>query len=268
MPCSYLYQRKETAAASHPYLGFSKGKYPQVGICAGGGFRESLPGFSLLPMPSRSQIPSRASLKLRCVIVEDQVLFEQLLRLTLESVGLVDVVAVAHTAKEGIAAVREHLPDLLLLDLALPDKSGPTVATELAKCRPEARIIIVSGEADTFQCPRHLRPHIYSVVDKTRALGVVLQEIAVLRDSLMNLEKNAGAKGINAQALSPREIEILELIGQGLSNKEIAARSGISLHTAETHRKHIAAKLGVSGAELISHATIRSRTIKLASAGE
>ena len=69
-----------------------------MGICAGGGFRESLPGFSLLPMPSRSQIPSRASLKLRCVIVEDQVLFEQLLRLTLESVGLVDVVAVAHTA--------------------------------------------------------------------------------------------------------------------------------------------------------------------------
>jgi DNA-binding NarL/FixJ family response regulator len=219
-------------------------------------------------MPSRSQIPSRASLKLRCVIVEDQVLFEQLLRLTLESVGLVDVVAAAHTAKEGIAAVREHLPDLLLLDLALPDKSGLTVATELAKCRPEAQIIIVSGEADIFQCPRHLRPNIYSVVDKTRALGVVLQEIAGLRDSLRSTEKNAGAKGGHAQALSPREIEILELIGQGLSNKEIAARSGISLHTAETHRKHIAAKLGVSGAELISHATIRSRTIKLASAGE
>jgi PAS domain-containing protein len=46
-------------------------------------------------------------------------------------------------------------------------------------------------------------------------------------------------------------VEILELIGQGLANKEIAARSGISLHTVETHRKHIAAKLGVSGAELV-----------------
>jgi DNA-binding NarL/FixJ family response regulator len=73
------------------------------------------------------------------------VLFEQLLRFTLESAGLVDVVAVAHSAKEGIEACRAHLPDLLLLDLALPDKNGLAVAGELAKCRPGAQTIIVSG---------------------------------------------------------------------------------------------------------------------------
>jgi DNA-binding NarL/FixJ family response regulator len=219
-------------------------------------------------MPSRSQSPSRAPLKLRCVIVEDQVLFEQLLRLTLESAGLVDVVAVAHTAREGIVAVGKHMPDLLLLDLALPDKSGLAVATELAKCRPDARTIILSGEADTFQCPQNLRPHIYSVVDKTRALGVVMREIEGLRDSMFAGKNTSQPQAPSRPALSAREMEILELIGLGLTNKEIAARAGISLHTAETHRKHIAAKLGVSGAELVSHATIRSRTIKLASVGE
>ncbi len=216
-------------------------------------------------MPIRSKSPSCAPLKLRCVIVEDQVLFEQLLRLTLESVGLVDVVAVAHTAKEGIAAVRKHLPNLLLLDLALPDKSGLTVATEFAKCGPEGRLIIISGEADTFQCPRNLRPIVYSVVDKTRAVGVVLQEIAGLRDSLMSSENSTGAKDSGTQSLSPREIEILELIGQGLSNKEIAARSCISPLTVETHRKHIAAKLELSGGELVRLAAIHSQAIKLAS---
>ena len=224
--------------------------------------------FSKKPPHMPSILPTKPTAKalLRCVIVEDQVMFEQLFRLTLESVGGVDVVAVAHTAKKGIAACRAHLPDLLLLDLALPDKSGLVVAEALAIYRPEARTIIVSGEADTFQCPKKLRPFIYSVVDKTRALAVVVREIEGLRESLGPAQNRPHEKP--KKALSPREIEILELIGEGLTNKEIAARAYISVQTVLTHRKHIAAKLGVSGAELVRHAAIHSRSIKLASDGK
>jgi DNA-binding NarL/FixJ family response regulator len=198
------------------------------------------------------------------VIVEDHVLFEQMFRLTIESVGGVEVLAVAHTAKEGIKACQAHLPDLLLLDLALPDKSGLVVAEALAKCRPEARTIIVSGEADTFQCPKKLRPFIYSVLDKTLPLGEVMREINGLRESLI---KNP-APTRDERPLSVREIDILGLIGQGLANKEIAARAFISIQTVQTHRKHIAAKLGVSGAELVRNAVIRAQTLKLAGASD
>ena len=223
--------------------------------------------FSKKPPHMPSILPTKPTAKalLRCVIVEDQVMFEQLFRLTLESVGGVDVVAVAHTAKKGIAACRAHLPDLLLLDLALPDKSGLVVAEALAIYLPEARTIIVSGEADTFQCPKKLRPFIYSVVDKTRALGVVMREIDGFRESLELRKTNPREK--TSQPLSPREIEILELIGEGLSNKKISTRAHISLQTVLTHRKHIAAKLGVSGSELVRHAAIGNLAIKLASIG-
>ena len=189
------------------------------------------------------------------MIVEDHVLFEQMFRLTIESVGGVEVLAVAHTAKEGIKACQAHLPDLLLLDLALPDKSGLVVAEALARCCPEARTIIV-----TFQCPKKLRPFIYSVLDKTLPLGEVMREINGLRESLI---KNP-APTRDARPLSVREIDILGLIGQGLANKEIAARAFISIQTVQTHRKHIAAKLGVSGAEFVRNAVIRAQALKLA----
>ena len=71
------------------------------------------------------------------------------------------------------------------------------------------------------------------------------------------------ASGVPAVSLSPRESEILDLLGQGLSNKQIAARAFISLQTVETHRKRIAAKLGVRGSELVRLATLRAQTGRL-----
>jgi DNA-binding CsgD family transcriptional regulator len=87
-----------------------------------------------------------------------------------------------------------------------------------------------------------------------------MREINGLRESLI---KNP-APTRDERPLSVREIDILGLIGQGLANKEIAARAFISIQTVQTHRKHIAAKLGVSGAELVRNAVIRAQTLKLA----
>jgi len=210
-------------------------------------------------------MPPASSGKLRCVIVEDQVLFEQVFRLTLEALGFLEVVAVAHTAKEGIAACREHRPDLLLLDLALPDRNGVVVLREFSKGRPEGRVIVVSGEANSFECPRSLRPFVYSVVDKTRALSVVVREIEGFRNSRKMAARGSRPALGAASDLTPREAEILQWIGEGLSNKEIASRASISSQTVMTHRKRIAAKLCASGSELVRLASIHARALQLAS---
>lgn len=188
-------------------------------------------------------------------------MFLQLLRAMLEAEQLVEVVAVARSAKEGVAACRRTRPDILLLDLALPDGKGLDVARALAKCRPEARTIIVSGEADTFRCPPDLKKQVYSVVDKTRTFDVVRQELA---GCLREIAPITGAARENIGQLSPRETEILRLIGQGMSTKEIAAAASISQNTVETHRKKIAAKLGVRAGGLVRHAALYDLVLRAA----
>ena len=213
-----------------------------------------MPSPSTRPSSSATKPPARR--KLRAVIVEDQILFQDLFRMALESTDEVEVVAVAATVQEGGRACLEHCPDLLLLDLALPDGDGFKVARALAKSHPDSRTIIVSAHAEAFRCPPALRKHIFAVVEKTQSIGWVMKEIA-------NLQARMGiASEAHAEPLSPRESEILDLLGQGLSNKQIAARAFISLHTVETHRKRIAAKLGVRGSELVRHATLRAQSAR------
>lgn len=203
--------------------------------------------------PSHGTLPNPQG-KFRCVLVEDQVMFEQLLGALLEAEEMVDVVASAHTVKMGIEACRQHRPDILLLDLALPDGSGLEAARALVECRPDARIIIISGEADTFRCPPDLKPHVYSVIDKTRTFAVVRQELVgcLAQMSPVTSAKKHG----DITCLSPREAEIFRLLGQGLSTKEIAAAAFISPHTVATHRKKIAAKLSLRSSALIRRATL------------
>jgi DNA-binding NarL/FixJ family response regulator len=187
-------------------------------------------------------------------LVEDQVLFAQMLGFLLAAGRMVDVVASAHTVQEGIEACRQHRPDILLLDLALPDGDGLAVARALVQCSPHARIIIISGEADTFRCPAGLRQQVYSVIDKTRTFAVVCQELAGCLGQMFP-DAPVTKKG-DASLLSPREAEVFRLLGLGLSTKEIAAAAFISPQTVATHRKRIAAKLGLSSSALIRRAAL------------
>lgn len=201
--------------------------------------------------------------RLRCVIVEDHLMFRELLGALIEAEDLLEVAAVANSASEGIAACERDRPDILLLDLALPDGNGLAVARALAKCHPAARTIIVSGEADTFQCPPDLKSHIYSIVDKTRAFSVLRTEITNL---VRQLAGERASTPEPTRVLSPRELEIYRLIGLGLTSKEIAARLFLSAKTVETHRRKIAAKLGMSASSIVQRAALHNLVSKAAGA--
>ncbi len=210
-------------------------------------------------MPTSPTAPKPTPGKPRCVIVEDHLMFRELLGALLEAEGLVEVVAVARTAREGSKACELHRPDLLLLDLALPDGNGVAVARTLAKCNPAARTIIVSGEADTFRCPPALKSQVYSIVDKTRAFSILRSEVAGLVRQLVG----GHAVRPETSSLSPREIQVFELVGHGLTSKEIAEKLHISHQTVETHRRNIGAKLGVGASALVSHAAIHNLTSRI-----
>lgn len=196
-------------------------------------------------------------MKLKAVLVEDQKMFLQLLEGILRSTQGLEVVAACQTANEGVELCQRHLPDLLILDLQLPDGNGVAVARQLMVSKPDAKVIVLSGHANTFICPPDLQPSILAVIDKTRAYSVLQEQIQLFLDH--RGIKSAKAKVANLEALTDREQEIFTLIGKGRTNREIAKYFGLSEHTVKTHRKRIANKLNLRGAALIHQATLSSR---------
>lgn len=193
---------------------------------------------------------------LRCVVVEDQRMFLQLLVAMLRTQPDLDVVATAGTAAEGIAACSNHRPDLLILDLVLPDADGLCVAQALRVIQPSARVIILSSHAPSFLRPIELRSMIHAVVDKTRAYEELLDEISTLTGSGSGQQAQAwNADGW--KSLTIRERDVLSLIGRGMENRDIAQELSISVRTVETHRSRIVDKLGIQGkGELVRQAML------------
>lgn len=198
-----------------------------------------------IPVPGASWGGSKAPLT--CVVVEDQRMFMQLLVGMLHRQEGLAVVATAETATEGIEACIQFQPDLLILDLSLPDQSGLVVANALAELKPKAKMIVLSAQASSFVCPASLQPMLHAVVDKIEAYETLGLEIAEL---LGDIPRQRGK-------LTPREQELLRLLGRGLSNVQIAEVMVLSVYTVETHRRNLSLQLGLKGAELIRYATLQ-----------
>ena len=192
-------------------------------------------------------------MSLSCVIVEDQTMFLQMLHNMLGAIPQLKVAATARTKAEAIAACEAHRPDLLVLDLALPDGDGISVARKLAGIKARAKTIILSGEANTFVCPADLQSHVHAVLDKTQAFDDLAEELKALLPATRRGSSSARSKDVR-ERLSEREYEIFLLVGRGLMSKEIGDKLCISPQTVQAHRRNMAEKLGTTGTELVQQA--------------
>lgn len=177
-------------------------------------------------------------------------MFRQMLHNMLQGTPGLRVSAAAASAAEGVRACERHKPDLLVLDLALPDGSGVDVARRLTKTNPAARIIILSGEASTFVCPADLRDAVHAVLDKTQAFDDLAAELKTLLPKARGGSSSARNHEVRDR-LSGREYEIFLLVGRGLMSKEVGEKLHISPQTVQTHRRKMAEKLGTTGAEFV-----------------
>jgi len=190
---------------------------------------------------------------LRCLVVEDQLMIQQLLMAMLNQHPALQVVGSASSVSEGIAACSQLRPDLLILDIALPDGDGLDVARALAELAPAARVIVLSSFASTVERPPELRSQTVAILDKSRAYQDLIREVEAL---LPDGSPRRNVSALDLSSLTPREREILELVGRGCSSRRIAERLIISQHTVETHRRNICSKLGISGAALVRQASL------------
>lgn len=210
--------------------------------------------------PPQSATSGAAGSELTCVLVEDQGLFLEMLGGMLNMRGGIRVVASARSVRRAREVIAKHHPDLLLLDLDLPDGSGLQVARRLIKDRTDARVIIVSGHTVEFVCPPWLRRNLQAVISKNDTFSALRKELDKLLDPARTNLRPRRKKPFAAKSLSPREAEIFALIGEGLTSKEIASRLHLSEHTVQAHRKRIAVKLGTNGTELSHRAIAQRRT--------
>ncbi|HEU5213221.1 MAG TPA: response regulator transcription factor [Gaiellaceae bacterium] len=198
---------------------------------------------------------------IRVLIVDDHELLRAGLRSRLEREPGIAVVGEADTAERAVLMARKLQPDLILLDLLLPRKSGADVIPELAEVAPDAKVLVVSSQAVPSSVRRALSAGASGYLPKRSSDGELVAAIRLVADGEGYVEPALGAKLVTPKGsplldpLSERERDVMQLLALGYTNQEIAGRLFISVRTVDTHRAHIMRKLQLeTRAELVMFA--------------
>lgn len=196
---------------------------------------------------------------LRVIIADDHTVVRQGIRGVLEEVDDLTVVAEAGDGDAVLALVREHAPDVVVLDVTMPKKNGLEVTRQLREAELDVRILILSMHDD----PEYVLQAVRAGAD-----GYVLKDVAPseLRDAVLavhegreyftarvtqqigvGLRREIEAEQLRSRldSLTPRETEVLLLVAEGLTNRETGDRLEISPRTVETHRERVMGKLRI-----------------------
>jgi DNA-binding NarL/FixJ family response regulator len=206
----------------------------------------------------------------RAVIIEDEAVFRHMLSTALGRIRGLAVAGAFAEGNEGLAFCLRSRPDLLVVDLFLPGMHGLEIIKEVRAKLPDTRILVLTGHPDSDLPARLISQGVHGFVDKNAPLNYVLQAVeSVMQNGMFfaahvppkatdPVGKAAGPKvppavkegpqapSVEAvQVLSSRELEVVRLVAEGFSSKEIAARLDLSVRTVEKHRANIMDKIGV-----------------------
>jgi len=211
------------------------------------------------------------ALKKTILIVDDHPLVREGLKSILKPATEYEVVGQAGNARDAIQMVKRLKPDLVLLDLGLPDKSGLELSREIRSISPPTRILIVSMHSKVDYIVKAFQAGATGYMTKESATERLLQGIAqvlngeyfmdssvshsVVKKLMQTPEKEMKITDVGYETLTSREQEIMVLLAEGYSAKEAAAKLFISPKTVENHRTNIMNKLGLhSTLELVRYA--------------
>lgn len=190
---------------------------------------------------------------IRVLVVDDHEMFVDGVVAALKDEADIEVVGTASTAEAGLASVRALRPTVVLLDEILPDMDGTVVAERILSISPETAIIILTGLFDEAVVARALEAGCSGYVTKDKPMHDVVSairsaaagEVSVspaLLSRLFRKMRGSPTPG-RGENLTPREMEVLRLLAQGLSNNAIAEQLGLSRSTVRNHASSILQKL-------------------------
>jgi DNA-binding NarL/FixJ family response regulator len=207
-------------------------------------------------------------MSLTIVLVDDHRMFRDGMRLVLQREPDVSIVGEASDARGALECLAQTIPDILIMDLQLPDENGIDVSRKLLTTHPGLRILMVSGHPDLSHVNEALKAGVSGYLLKDEPSEELLRAVRTLMTGKVYLcpaAATALARDIRSNPvpepetgkarLSPQELLVLKLVAEGLRNKEIADQLAVSTKSVETYRSRLMAKLGCSStAELVRYA--------------
>jgi DNA-binding NarL/FixJ family response regulator len=203
------------------------------------------------------------STPVRVVIVDDHALVREGTIQLLKQVADVEVVGEAGSGEEAVTVLSDQRPDVALVDVNLPGMSGLELARRASATWPTLRILMVSAYDDYAYVAEALEIGVGGYLLKTASARELVDAVRAVADGVfvldravsLRLTRRARHESADADALTRREAEVLELLARGRSNKQIATELSLGLRTVEGHVSNVLAKLGVqSRTEAVAYA--------------
>jgi DNA-binding NarL/FixJ family response regulator len=196
----------------------------------------------------RAQLPA-----LRILLADDHVVVREAIRILLEHDGFA-VVGETDNGRDAVAMARTLKPDVAVLDLIMPRLNGLDAGGEIARSCPGTAVLLLTMHTEEGQIAAALRAGIRGYVLKTQAVQDLVRAIRDVVRGKMFLSPGVSSIVIGgylagekppADPLAPREREVLQLVAEGQTSKEVATLLGVSVKTAESYRAHLMKKLGI-----------------------
>jgi two-component system response regulator NreC len=213
--------------------------------------------------------------KIRILIADDHGIVRKGLRLQLEQNEQFQVVGEASDGREAVRLAEELRPNIVIMDIAMPNLNGIEATAQMTKHNPQVRVIILSMHSDESYLTRTLSAgakgyllketadlDLYRAVQAV-AQGKVFFSPAIANTLLEDYMRQLQQRGLqdSYDLLTDREKEVLQLLAEGKSNKDVANTLDLSTYTVETHRTHIMQKLNLhSSAEIVLYA-VRKKVV-------
>ncbi len=194
------------------------------------------------------------------LVAEDHAVVRQGLCCLLANSGGFSIVGEARTGREAVDLAAALKPDVILMDIAMPMLNGFEATRQILTAKPDSRVIMLSAHSDDEYVDRMSVVGASGFLEKQTSGDILVAAIHAVFEgrtfvspsiAKRRAQRQAGQRGrdgrpvVNAERLTAREAEVLQLVAEGSANKQVAATLGISIKTVEKHRQHLMDKLGI-----------------------
>ena len=205
--------------------------------------------------------------KKRLLIADDHGLMREVMACFLETAPDLEVVAEAEDGREAISLAEQYRPDVVLMDLSMPHMNGLEATRQISAKVASSKVLVITASRNESMLQQMLEAGAAGFVLKTGDTDELLTAVRTVLQGKRYISPGLSAREITLrgkpettrlESLTAREREVLQLIGEGCTNRQIAAQLCLSVKTVEVHRARIADKLGVRGRSLLVKYSISS----------